>query len=121
VLLVAPLASMAGESSLNASDVHHLYVFSKDGSAVETYSTVAGAVTTENVQQMTVAPHPTMRDADGNACALITVVPEQNKTPLLTWTNAFGDDRFELVISDQQFVLCQSRLPNHDQLQWPPD
>ena len=120
-VIAAPQFASAANFGITRSGVVHLYVFSNDEKELETYSPVLGRINILNADAVHQSQHPTLKDKDGKACTLITVDPEAGKETLMNWGNAFGDDPSDLVVEDQHFVLCDQQLPNHDQLQYPPD
>lgn len=120
--LAMPRTLFAGNASVSAPGISsHLYVFNSDGQSLATYSTVDGPIIAVDVQNLSVYPHPTLKDKNGAACQAIDVTAMPGMTAHLTWSNAFGDEPFDLVVSDEKFVLCNEQLPNHDQLPYPPD
>lgn len=119
--LGAAAVPVLAQVSVEKAGINHLYVFKADESELITYSPVIGAVTAVDVQQMNVAPSSTRIDRIGVPCSAIELTAQPGKTPHVIFADMDKEEK-ELVLDEgEKLYLCGEKLPNHDQMPYPPD
>lgn len=119
--LGAAAVPVLAQVSVEQPGINHLYVFKADESELLTYSTVIGSVTAVDVQQMRVAPSTTRIDRIGVACSQIELTAQPGKSPHIVFADIDKDEKELVVDEGEKLYLCGEKLPNHDQMPFPPD